>query len=426
MNQRTLMTFGLIALTAVLVGLNLLAYRQKPGYRDDERNPNRSTYNSGTSGTRALFAVLEETGRNVLRWERPVAELRSPSNASVSTFVVIGRTPREFTPEEAKELYGWVESGGRLVVVDREPPETLRRIGRGWSLWLESYALRDPMSASGSQEAEPALPQQPSGVLRGVHSVQPSVFGGGLKPDFVSDDRAPSGTAELAEGDRFAETPGPVALLSSGEDTILVEAGYGLGSLAYLSDPYIVSNAGIMKLDNARLAVNLLTIEGGTIAFDEYHHGYTPGNDRLVGYLAGTPALPMLLQLLLVTAVVLGARSVRFARPLPERPDSRGSKLEYVAAMAELQRRTGAYDIAVENAYRDFRRRMGRMFGVDSKFGSTALLAEMMASQLGERAEDLVRTFVRCEEIINGDATAGKETLALVREIRRVEQKLRS
>src|SRR3712207_8870510 len=49
--------------------------------------------------------------------------------------------------------------------------------------------------------------------------------------------------------------------------------------------------------------------------------------------------------------VVLFTSGSRFARALPLPFVDRRSKLEFVASMAELQQRSRAYDLAVENIY---------------------------------------------------------------------------
>jgi hypothetical protein len=59
----------------------------------------------------------------------------------------------------------------------------------------------------------------------------------------------------------------------------------------------------------------------------------------------------------LLIGLIFFSQSRRFARPLPPDEPNRLSKLEYVAAMAQLQQTTKGYDLAIENIYTDFRRR---------------------------------------------------------------------
>ena len=157
----------------------------------------------------------------------------------------------------------------------------------------------------------------------------------------------------------------PLAHFANDTATFVAEMPYGGGRIVYLSDPFVVANGGILMADNAQLAINLVDT-GGTIAFDEYHQGFGAGNNQIVEYFSGTPVVAIFLQLFAIAAFVFYSRSRRFARPVPEPEPDRLSKLEYVASMAELQRRTRAYDLALENIYSDFRRRVSKLFGVDN------------------------------------------------------------
>ncbi len=189
--------------------------------------------------------------------------------------------------------------------------------------------------------------------------------------------------------------------------------------------PYIVSNGGINLVDNAQLAINLVSSgRDGSIAFDEYHQGYGAGENRLLNYFAGTPLVPILLQFAALIAVILYSQSRRFARPLPESEPNRLSKLEYVSAIAELQQRTRAYDLAIENIYTDFRRRVSRLVGADNFTVPLAELARLIAERAKLNAAETEATMFKCEEIIRGEPTNKSETLDLTSRLREIEEKL--
>ncbi len=84
----------------------------------------------------------------------------------------------------------------------------------------------------------------------------------------------------------------------------------------FLSDPYIVSNAGIGLVDNAQAAINIVTAGGGIIAFDEYHQGYGATENEFFAYFAGTPVIAIGIQLILFVGLLFFTQSRRFARPL--------------------------------------------------------------------------------------------------------------
>jgi len=216
----------------------------------------------------------------------------------------------------------------------------------------------------------------------------------------------------------------PVVHLANDKKNLLVDFPFGAGKIVFLTDPYIVSNSGIGLVDNAQLAVNIIASSEGIIAFDEYHQGYGSNNNRLFAYFAGTPVFAIFLQLAILAGLIFYSQSRRFARPLPEDEPNRLSKLEYVAAMAELQQRTKAFDLAIENIYTDFRRRVSRLLGVDNYTIKHKELANMIAERAKLDRSETEDLMFKCEEIIYGEKTNKKEVLGITARLREIEGKL--
>ena len=125
MGNRLGIIITIIVAIVVLVVINSAAYVSNEEHQDSELSPNRSTYNAGATGTRALYDFLSESGRKVMRWREAPERLLGSSGAKIETFVIVGATRVSIEKEEAKSLLGWVERGGRLVIIDRRP-EVLR------------------------------------------------------------------------------------------------------------------------------------------------------------------------------------------------------------------------------------------------------------------------------------------------------------
>jgi hypothetical protein len=235
----------------------------------------------------------------------------------------------------------------------------------------------------------------------------------------------PSRPTTIVKGDivRDGVFQAPVTLLASGDKTILVDYPYGAGRIVYLSDPYIVSNAGIALVDNLQLALNLAGSDG-VIAFDEYHQGYGASGHPLYNYYENTPIPAMFGQFALLIALLIYTKGRRFARPIPLPVADRRSKLEYVAAMAELQRRARTYDLAIENIYARFRRELARFAGVDN----TTVKCEELAARVAERSkinrEKLENVLRECEDVIHGAPVNDKKALSLVARLREIERQL--
>ena len=133
MRQRLGILIGLVMLVFVLIGLNAATYVQQEKTPDSELRPNRSTYNSGATGTQAFYTLLAETGRKVTRWREPMDALKAKRDKP-SVLVVIGATRRPFDEIEVQHLLAWVSEGGRLVLVDRVPEEKVLAALTDWKL----------------------------------------------------------------------------------------------------------------------------------------------------------------------------------------------------------------------------------------------------------------------------------------------------
>ncbi len=496
MRQKVFIFIALIFLAALLVGLNAASYVEKQKTPDDESYPNRSTYNAGATGTRALFELLAETGRRPVRWQEPPSALPLAAAANnknnPSTFVVVGQTRRQFTDKEIEQLLHWVSLGGRLVIIDRRPPEDLIATTANWKISVaESKPAPVDVDPTDSFGIDPSNQQQMTGKTVAAKPVQPSVFTaqtnavqssrlasnilferysdeeikkkiknnkgifsaqppppallpkptnsnrpygtgsgqGGGSPSTLPPPPPPpvakTTTDEDEDFDEISEADAPVVHLTSEGKNLLVDFPFGSGQIVFLSDPYIVSNGGVNLVDNARLAVNILAASNsGTIAFDEYHQGFGANNNRIFDYFAGTPVAAIFAQAAILIGLIFLVQSQRFARPLPEVEPNRLSKLEYVSAMAELQQRAKAFDLAIENIYTDFRRRASRVLGADNYAVSVGELAKLISERIDSSAVEIENLMRQCEEIIRGEPTNKKEVLQITGSLREIEERL--
>src|SRR5215207_8549917 len=139
MRQRItiILTFGVII--GLLALLNTLTYVKQDETPDMELAPNRSTYHSGPTGTRALHDFLNESGYKVIRWRETPQRLLSDSGKLVTTFVVVGRAQMPFTAVEAEALRNWVARGGRFVLIDRRPDSELIAKSAGWAISTNEF-----------------------------------------------------------------------------------------------------------------------------------------------------------------------------------------------------------------------------------------------------------------------------------------------
>ncbi|MEQ1645220.1 MAG: DUF4350 domain-containing protein [Pyrinomonadaceae bacterium] len=427
MKQKIFILGFLILLVAVLAGLNAASYTQKETVPDSEVAPNRSTFNAGATGTQAYFSLLSETGRKAARWQQaPAALLTASANERPAVFVITGNIKRAFSEPDTVQLLRWVSEGGRLVVIDREPPDGLAVTTSSWKVEFENEARFDVFDVDPSDQTKmtadtPAIkPVQPGIYASSVNAVQPSRLASTVNIQRIApgkDERIPSTIESPTDS-------GPLVHFANADRNLVVEAPFGSGKIVFVTDPYIVSNAGIAIADNAQLGINLVATNGGIIAFDEYHQGYGIDNNRFIQFFAGTPVVAIFIQAVVLIGFIFYSQSRRFARPVPEAEPDRLSKLEYVAAMAELQSRTRAYDLAIENIYNEFRRRAARLFGLEIHQATSRELAIRIAERVGLDRIQTETTLFKCEEIIRGEPTNKKQVVALTSELREIESKL--
>lgn len=440
MRQRLALIITLIVVVIVLVALNAASYVRVEHVSDSESAPDRSTLNSGATGTQAFYDFLHESGHQVVRWREGASSLLSYQAVKPAVFVVIGELQVPYSNREMHEVLQWVQSGGRLVIIDRHPDRRLLAGLKNWS--VETQAFSYPWSDLDPNDFEqmtngvkPLRPSQPTELARNVDSVMPSRFMGitTFSPAKLTQPTpTPESDEEESNGAEYQPTPksaldkgapAPVIHLADERGAVLFDYAYGKGTVVVLSDPYIVANNGVGRADNLLLAMNVVAGHGGMIAFDEFHQGRAITHNALFQYFSGTPVLAICAQLGLIGLAIVWSRGRRFARPLPLPHVDRRSKLEFVASMAELQQRARAHDLALENIYGRVRRVLVRYAGL-SNSSPRAEIARRVAARSGLNREELETLMRNCEDTINGAPTNAKETLRFVQRLREIEAML--
>lgn len=432
MRQRLTIILTFIVIIGLLVLLNTLTYVQEDDPRDYEIAPNRSTYHSGPTGTRALHDFLNESGYKVIRWRETSERLLSDAGSLVDTFVVVGQTKLLFTEEEAAALQNWVAGGKRLVIIDRAIDTRLLPESGGWKVVSQLSSLpaidTDPSDVKQMTENVTAFRAvQPTLLTTSVLTVMPSRFASRIvihRPKKEDDDfNLEEPALDVPQSYSSTLSKAPVVHVADQTGPILVDYTYGFGRIVILSDPYIVSNGGIRLNDNLQLAINTLSGMGGLIAFDEYHQGKGITENAFASYFAGTPVLGFAAQAALLILLIVWTNGRRFGRPLPLPHVDRRSSLEFVASMAELQERSRAFDLAIENIYTRTRRVLARYAGMDYNSPRSEIAARVASRSNvdGPRLETLMR---QCEEAINGAPVTWRQSIDLVRRLREVEREL--
>jgi len=373
-----------------LVALNFLFFVDTQTAQENEQTGNRSSYRTTPYGTQAFYTLLEETGYPVTRLEKPYNEITDRDD--IGTLILI-TLPEDSSPGKVEfdALNDWLEGGKQIIIID------------------QTVHLNKEL---GDIEANTTFAMPKSEVKM----LQPT--------------RYTFAVEHLKTGDAASRLRlnSHSAVYHIGDDNgaLLADARVKAGHVVFLTDPYIVANNGIKEADNLILALNLLAERPqGKIAFDEFHHGYGShaAGEGVLAYFRGTPVPWIFWQGVLIAAVAAYTFGRRFARPLPLRRERRTTNLEFVSSMATITRLARATDLAMQNVYWDFRKRLCRYCGLPSNIES-AKLATKAARRARLDEQQLARLLTVCDQVSRGRPVSDAELLKLVTRIREIESQI--
>jgi hypothetical protein len=154
------------------------------------------------------------------------------------------------------------------------------------------------------------------------------------------------GTISLTDPQYMLAGATPIEPILTDAGKILVGAvRSGSNTLWIVSDPDLLSNAGIDEADNGVVAISIIDAllpKGGTVIVDETLHGFEQ-RPNLMRTLLRPPFVTILIALIVVALVLAWAGFARFGAPQPETEGLAAGKLTLVKSAAKLlQFGTGA------------------------------------------------------------------------------------
>lgn len=316
-----LLAIGALALLGVL-GSFLFRGAARGAFAD-----RLSTYRSEPDGARALYLLAEESGLPISRHQQNLEVLED----GVS-LVLLAIEPAEErdgadggTEEEEEEAKGlsYFLAGG---LTEDEREKLLEHVQEGHTLiYVPGGARRNPLlGALGVEHFSPdpeleirtLVPAQPTPFTLGVERVEARV------QSFL---HPPEHAVPLLVDDRLGEVV--AALIPHGQGQVIV-----------VGAPELAMNQALGRADNARFWLSLLHAAAGrgTIAFDEFHHGFT--GDRSIAEFAGRYGLHFAAAQLLLGIALWAAALRRFGRPKPPPEDTRVGSTDALFATSRLYR----------------------------------------------------------------------------------------
>ncbi|MBV8170598.1 MAG: DUF4350 domain-containing protein [Candidatus Eremiobacteraeota bacterium] len=329
-----------------------------------------SSYDAHSGGYRAWYELLQREGFHVVRFgQRPAfldasigTLIASPNEKEVAlraqqTQDVTG-VPQDI---DFENLRAWVHDGGRLV-------------------WVTDGSWDDPLDLdtdSAGPKDDNAIPVALSPQTDGVSSVVG-----------VDSLRVRPGTSPLY-----------VPLLADSAGAVVAERRYGKGTILVVTDQSLFDNKHIALGDNAKLAYGLAAGTSGTVAFDEYLHGYVSGSSWWT--ILPAPVRAALIIAVAGFTLLLVGTALRFGPTarLPENTER--TSAEYLSSMAQLLARGRAARKALRDLAGVTLRDVASSLGLSDRATAAQIAASARNGENGEtraaQIEELGRLQMRNE-----------------------------
>lgn len=368
----------LYLLAALLAIATLVFAFATVGAAPTDTAPTGSVYDDGPGGAAALRRYLAAMGASTTTLQ---GDRFLPAASAASVLFILGAT-EAITPTDADNVKKFVSAGGTAVVATD--------VGFLERPLLDAFDVR----------------------ITGVASPGTHVLAGPLFAD------PPARAIAVDRAGSLSLGPRALSLATDGRTSIAAAVREGRGTFYVVASlgPFLA--AGLGSADNARVALALAhdaVTGGGTVAFDEYHHGFHPSTDVLVLLQRTWPGRALVFASVCgFLYLVLSGR--RLGPPVPLDPRPARSSLEYIRGFAGLVRRSGRGEIARRRLRRDLRNGLARTLGLDPGMPFERVLATLAATDrqraaearavddaLGRRLREdqLLRTVGQIERLVN-------------------------
>ncbi len=305
---------GWLAAAALACALSLFMITRSSPAGEHAANAAPTIYSRSAIGYAALYHTLERLGI-------PVAEETSAAGAPGDAAVVVIAEPNRDEYVLARVRAELRHARAVLLVLPKREalidPDQPDRIRADRHLPVETVqrvlALAD---AQGTVDREPALT-----------AVQAKAPLGGTAPAIGSDVQL-AGSTSLDP------------LLSAAGGTLIGELRGFAGRVVVVADPDLLENHGLLRGDNAALAVALVReLRGGSsgrVVFDEAVHGYVARPFGALRLLFSFPFVLVTAQIVIASALLAWAGSARFGAPKPRAPALTTGKRALIETGARL------------------------------------------------------------------------------------------
>jgi hypothetical protein len=352
MMQLTRRQTGILAIAvATLVALTLFLAPSAGNLRQ-----RGSTYSRSPDGYGAWYALMEQRGTPVQRWQKPLEVFLNPSGSEAKRYALpdppFPTGPRTLIriSNGLERLYSepeWVKAGNTLVLLGVNPPAT----------------------------------QAP----------------------FTSDLDSSAGKVRIQTSRReaIAGKPELQANLQDAYGSVVWTETLGKGTVIYASTAFLAANAYQEFPANAKFLAERVTQPGQPLWVDEYMHGYqdSPVKDKdgnplqgersLLTYLMQTPLALVAIQSLVVLFVLLWGQNRRLGPPARILTPPQDNSEAYIQALAGVLHKAEASDFVLETLGKAEQLNIQKSLGLGTLPLPLATLTEAWERHTGQPSDTL-------------------------------------
>jgi hypothetical protein len=352
----------------VLLIAGVVFFGGDPGEKQDTP----SSYSTASGGAKAAYLLMEQSGYQVRRWERSLADLPKTDG----TTVILADPLEAPTREERESLKTFLAEGGRIIATGMFSGTFLP----------ENESVPDMLLGMTLKKASAV---SPSAITRAAPEIT------------------------IAPQARWTSYSAAYSLYGDGDEIVVVKYPYGRGEVLWWAAATPLTNAGLKEPGNLEFLLASVGDAKAPILWDEYVHGY---RETLGSSVAHSPVKWVLLQVVLLGLAVVATFSRRSGPISAPVGDARLSPLEFVQTLGGLYENAGTASVAVDICYQRFRYWLTRRLGVASNI-SINDLESAVRDRWAPKDEHFAAILRRCESA-KGDPYLGEaEALHLVQEL---------
>ncbi len=332
-----------------LVVLSLLFLLITPSQK---RSQDGSTYGRQPSGYGAWYAMQEQQGVKIQRWQKPITDLIEKSSQPTGiTLLQVHSPPTENVVLEPTERK-WLERGNKIVVLGVAQPVTAAEFSTTHATAAGLVKIQS------SRRRVASLPKIPAQTPANISAKIPANI---------------QAEEEVILSDRYG--------------AMIWQEKIGKGQLVLVTTPYLGANAYQKEPGNFKLLSQLVNPKH-QIYIDEYLHGYRDAEEiaksavgSWIAYLGRTPILVITLQMGVILLVFLWGYNQRFGAVIPLTTPAMNNSAEYINAIAAVLERANCPDFLVSTIARAEQIKLQRSLGL----GSTPVAPEILLAAWQER-----------------------------------------